>query len=227
MQIDQLMLGKIAGAISAFGFVPYIRAILKNKSDPRIASWIIWTITGLVLLLSYQDSSDDSSVWVPATYVAGPALVWFILDRRARKVGAKREEWPDVDKKSLKAGLFLLIPWLPFKAAEVMEIVPSWGWIIPAVTLVGGLLIEFCGALPSIKNAWRNPESEDFFAYVCWCIANALNACAVTDWNWKNVVFHTYMLVIPICCVAPPLVVNKWRKLRQKIVAWWNLHLHH
>ena len=48
-----LFFGILGGAFSIVAFVPYIIGIFKKEVKPNRASWVIWNVTNLILLVSY------------------------------------------------------------------------------------------------------------------------------------------------------------------------------
>lgn len=174
--------GILAGILSLVAFVPYIIAILRGKIKPNRASWWIWTVMGLVLGLSYYSSGANGTIWVPVSYFIGP-LVTAILSIRYGEGG-----WTKFDRVCIFAACVSTIPWvilsLFFHSREAA---------LP--TLIIGLCIDFAGAVPTIRKAYREPESEDRLAWSMFFLANILNVVAIDRWTLEIMVYPVYMML--------------------------------
>ena len=198
--IDHQFFGKIAGIFATVGFVPYIIDILRGKI-PSKASWIIWSVIGISLGFSYRTAGADASVWVPVSYAICPLLVLavaFYKDRSPMKA------WPRTDKIFLCAGILCFVPWAIFKVAELYNILPAWGWILPRVTLFGGIIIDSFGSIPTIVKSWKDPKSESFLGWIAWGIGNILNLLAIEIWVPDIAAYPIYM-AIPSSMIIPAL----------------------
>jgi hypothetical protein len=190
--LDHGLIGKIAGALSFLAFVPYILSTLRGRNRPNRATWIIWTAVGVSLLASYAAAGARETVWVSvANLLAFLAVLGF----------------------SFKYGVG---GWTPFDAACLLGAAfgfALWWWFdSPLPTLYSGLFVDFVGALPTIKKAWENPESEDLLAWVLFFVANALNLFAIRTWSVVVASYPVYMVFITFVLMAILIVRRiKWR----------------
>jgi hypothetical protein len=78
-----------------------------------------------------------------------------------------------------------------------------WWWFeSPLPTLFSGLFVDLVGALPTIKKAWEEPESEDLLAWVLFAVANALNLLALRTWSVVLASYPAYMVFITLVLVG-------------------------
>src|SRR5690242_6850853 len=68
------LVGQVAGALALAGFAPYVVSILRRRTVPNRATWIIWTVVGGMLCASYYAAVARGSIWVPVGYVVGPLV---------------------------------------------------------------------------------------------------------------------------------------------------------
>lgn len=200
--IDHQFIGKVAGIIATIGFLPYAIDILRGKK-PSKASWIIWSTIGIALALSYESSGAKASLWVAVSYAICPL---FILALAFYKDRSPMKTWPTVDKIFLVAGVICFMPWVVFKICEVYKILPQWGWILPRVTLYGGILTDLCGGIPTIIKTYHDPESESFIAWSFWASGNILNLFAVELWVLDLFVYALYLAIPSTLIVARMLI---------------------
>ncbi len=168
--------GWVAGSLSLLAFVPYILAILRGETRPNRATWWIWATTGAVLLASYYFSGAGTTIWVAVSYFVA-SLATAILSIRYGEGGAS-----PLDRGCLAgAGAGLLLWWL---------------FDSPVVALVTTLGVDFAGALPTLRKAWREPETEDRLAWALFVAGNAFNLFAVDRWEFAIAVYPAYFFLV-------------------------------
>jgi hypothetical protein len=173
MGIGQLNLGLLAGIITLLGFVPYCIAIVQGRTKPNQATWWIWSIVGIMLASSYWASGATQTLWVPISYVIGPIITTAL----AMRYGAS--QWNRFDRLCILGALASLILWLLLRS--------------PQVALVINLIIDLCGALPTIRNARRRPQDENLPGWLLFTVGNALNILAIDRWTWEIASYPIYI----------------------------------
>lgn len=168
-------LGIIAGVIAIGGYIPYIYSILAGHTRPNRATWFIWTIVGGLLAFSYIAEGDQNSIWLPLGYFFGP-LITAILSLRYGYA-----EWTRLDTICIAAALISIIPWVFADSATT--------------TLLINLLIDSTGAIPTLVKTYREPETEDFSAWVIFFIANTLQLFAISMWNLASL-YPIYLFLL-------------------------------
>jgi len=174
--------GIIAGVLSLLAFVPYVLSTLRGKNRPNRATWIIWTAVGVSLLASYAAAGARETVWVAAANL----LAFFAVLALSLKYG--EGGWTTFDIACLLGAAFGFALW--------------WWFDSPLPTLFSGLFIDLVGALPTVKKAWSNPESEDLLAWILFCVANAINLLAIREWSVVVASYPVYMVFITLVLVA-------------------------
>lgn len=175
MSTTALIAGRLAGLISLAAFVPYIVAIVKGETRPNRATWWIWTTNGLILGASYYASGAENTAWVPVSYIVGP-LVTAVLALRYGEGG-----WTPFDRSCLLGAALGLLFWWMFNSS--------------IVALVTTLLVDFAGALPTIRKAYHAPETEDRVAWGLFIFGNTVNLLAVEAWSFGIAVYPVYMFL--------------------------------
>lgn len=172
------MLGKVAGIISLIAFVPYFISIIKGKTKPNKVTWLIWTLLGILLYLSYKEAGANETLWVPLIYIICPFFTIIL---------------------SIKYGIG---GWTRFdKLCLVGALVSTLLWIItgsPTTALSLFLLIDLFGALPTVKKAYVAPEQESKLAWFLMCLANCVNLFAVQDFQLSILIYPLYTFIIGI-----------------------------
>lgn len=175
MFASTLNIGLLAGLLSLAAFVPYIIAIVKGATKPNRATWWIWTTNGLILLASYYATGAESTVWVAVGYFVG-SLLTAVLALRYGEGG-----WSPFDRSCLLGAALGLLFWWMFNSS--------------IVALVTTLFVDFAGALPTIRKAYRAPETEDRVAWALFISGNTVNLFAVEAWSFGIAVYPVYMFL--------------------------------
>jgi hypothetical protein len=172
----QSFFGQTAGLLSIAAFALYWISIVRGKTRPNRATWIILTVVGILLASSYYSEGARETIWVPLSYVIGPAIV-VLLSIRYGEGG-----WDPLDKFSL-IGTLLTIPL----------------WILSGsalLTLIINIFIDFLGILPTIKKSYLDPSGEDTFAWGITALSGVLNMFAIVVWSFSIVIYPLYLLIV-------------------------------
>jgi uncharacterized protein with PQ loop repeat len=161
------MLGILAGILSILGYIPYIISIIKGKTQPNKATWFIWTLVGGLLAFSYLAEGDQNTIWLPLGYFLGPLITAILSVRYGYAV------WTKLDIVCIIAALISIIPWILSKDATM--------------TLLINVIIDASGALPTLVKTYREPETEDFTAWVIFFIANTIQLFAISEWGFAAI----------------------------------------
>lgn len=180
--MDQVyqVIGIIAGILALAGYIPYIISIFLGHTRPERATWFIWTLVGGLLAISYLFSGDQNTIWLPIGYFIGPLFVAIL----SIKYGYST--WSKLDTICVVAALISIIPWLLSKN--------------PMFTLLLNVLIDSTGAIPTLIKTYREPETEDFTAWLIFFIANTLQVVAISEWNYAAT-YPIYLFFLAGCMV--------------------------
>ncbi len=166
--------GFLSGVVALAAFVPYVRGVLRGQTRPSIASWWIWTAVGACLCASYFSVGARTTIWTPIGYVIGP-LVIALLAIKFGEGGRSR-----LDSFCLGAAAVSLLLW--------------WWTGSAKLALLLNILVDACGALPTIRKSLLQPESEDRTAWAMFLLAGLLNVVAVSPWRWETAAYPLYLV---------------------------------
>lgn len=155
--------GIVAGVLSIGGYIPYILSILRGETRPNRATWIIWALVGGLLAFSYIETGDIQTIWLPLGYFLGPLITAFLSLRYGYMV------WSRLDTICIIVALLSVVPWILSHNAML--------------TLLVNVFIDAVGAIPTVIKSYREPETEDFLAWLIFFIANTIQLVAIQVWN--------------------------------------------
>ncbi|MFW0838026.1 MAG: hypothetical protein ACKKL5_03420 [Candidatus Komeilibacteria bacterium] len=187
--MNTVLWGQLAGACSTIAFLPYIVSILRKKSSPNRATWIIWTVVSGVIAGSYYAVGATSTIWVPVGYTIG-SLIIAILSLKYGEGGLER-----LDKNCFIVSVLGLLGWLVSSS--------------PLVALFANMVADSSGSLPTIKKVFKDPTSEDKLTWLLFWLGALANVLAIDDWRF---VIYAYPLDIAILVTMIAGLVWFWKK---------------
>jgi hypothetical protein len=188
----QTTIGVIAGLLCLVCFVPYILTTLQGKTRPNRATWSIWLILSLVLSAIYYTSGEFNTIWLPVCGAIGQIII-VILSIKYGEGGFSRFDRLCI----LGVGISLFL-W--------------WQFSSPAIALLFNILIDFLGALPTIKKSYYEPETENILTWSLYLVASTLNLLAIENWSLKLSVFPLYIFCVNVIIVT--LLLRTKMKIR-------------
>lgn len=186
----QAVIGIVAGFLSLLGFVPYLFTIYQGKTRPNRATWSIWAIVGIILSTSYYSSGAVDTLWVPACSAIGHVLIAIL----AFKYG--EGGWNRFDRVCLLGSGISLFLW--------------WRFSSPVIALSINIVIDFLGALPTIRKSYYEPKTEDPLTWMIFLAAHTLNLFAINHWSFALSAYPLYLF-----SVTSTIVVLLLRPKRQ------------
>lgn len=169
------IMGTVGGVIYFLGFLPYIIQVVRKETKPNRTSWLIWSVMGVLILATYY--ATDARNNLPATVVVaiGP-IVTLLLSIKYGEGGLNT-----LDKGCLfGAGVSLLL-WKGLNA--------------PALGLLGALITDGMGMIPTWKDLYKDPTKEKPHAWIIWSVANVCNMFTIERLTIQDALYPTYYLV--------------------------------
>jgi hypothetical protein len=182
--------GMIGGGIFFAAFVPYFIDILRGRTKPQRATWIIWTILGVLILLSYKSVGAQNTIWVAIAGALCPAVILVLSIWRG--VGGSSK----LDIAGLVGAAIGITAW--------------WLTTSPFVGLVMFMLTDQVASVPTMVKLWHEPESESLPAWLLWLLSSIFQLFALEGWDLQVSIYPLSYLVGQIVIVA--LILRKYRR---------------
>ena len=168
----------LCALISVAGSSAYIRDTLKGKSKPNRVTWSMWALSPLIGTAAAL--YDHADIWATVrVFLAGflPLLVFIASFINPRSY------W--------KLTLFDLLCGLSSLAALFV-----WAMVdSPELAILFAVLGDGLASIPTIRKAWRHPETETGLAYFASLISVLLIIPSIPRWDIENSAFQIYLLV--------------------------------
>ncbi len=191
------LVGILAGFLALIQFVPYIRDILRRKTKPERASWVIWTALSGVIFASQAAKGGGASLWMSAAQGLGNLII-LILAFKFGAGGFSRR-----DHTALALATIGLILWGVTKE--------------PTVALVIAIAVDAIGATLTIIKAYHDPESETMSTWILSDLSGLFSALAVGEASFALLAYPIYVSIANTGVIGG-MIIGKWRQRRTNFV---------
>jgi hypothetical protein len=173
----------LALLISTLGAGIYLFDTLKGRVKPNKVTWILWAINPLIAFAA--EAHQLVGIQSLFTFMIGftPLIIFF-----ASFVN-KKAYWK-ITRPDVICGLFSIL-----------------GLSLWYFTKVGNLAIVFSivadafAALPTLYKSYKNPETENSFAYLTASISGLITVLTIRYWNFETYAFPAYIFLINILII--------------------------
>lgn len=165
----KLIFGIASSILAIVSFIPYIRDILKRKTEPHTYSWLIWTILQTVGVLAQFKEGAGYGAWA----LGIGAIFCFIIFLLSLKYGTKNISPFDT---------FCLF-------ASAVTILIYIGIENPVWAVISVAIIDFVGFLPTFRKGFEEPFSETVSTFAMSGVANVLSIIALQNYNVTTVFY--------------------------------------
>jgi hypothetical protein len=197
-------MGLISGALVFFSAIPYFIRTFQGKIKPNLTSWALWSLIGLVLLLTYKSSGAQTNV-LPAVFgFTNPLLITIMILRQQGK-------WKKPDRieiACLVIGLLSLGVWSVVHENKGLA----------QYSLYLAIVADTFASVPTIVSVWSHPESDRPFAWLCFSVGYGLAILAITEHTIANYALPLYMSLGSLCIAFP---LARYRQQKKAALEEW------
>jgi len=168
----------LSAVISIAGSVAYIRDTISGKTKPNRVTWSMWALAPLIGTAAALYAEAD--IWATSRiFLAGflPLIVF-----SASFINPK-SYW--------KLTTFDLL----CGACSVLALLLWIGIDSPRLAILFAALGDGFAAVPTIRKAWKNPETETGLTYLAGFLSVVLIIPSIPKWDIENSAFQIYLLI--------------------------------
>jgi len=154
-------LSVLAGLISVVGLIPYAHGILRGKTKPAKASWVVWAIVNVVIL---------AGMWARGVVngqIIGVVIGCLVITVMALRYGAPG--WTRLDKFCLAGAVLGIFLWQILGDA-------LYGVLI-------ALAVATIGSIPTFVSAWEDYRRENKPAWLMAWLSSVCMMLALKEWT--------------------------------------------
>ncbi len=178
----------LAGILEASTALPYIRDIRRGTTKPAIVSWMTWMVlAGIASIAAFIEGAYASAILAMALTIESFVIVLFSL-------GKGHYTYTRFDAFCQAGALLGLLAW--------------WLTDNPTAAIIGFVVTDAIGAIPTVLHAWRRPSEETFLTYALSVIANSLALYAIPAYALPDMLIPAYLLVINVL-ISVTLILGK------------------
>lgn len=166
----------------------YIVALYKKEiRNPAVVSYILWTLIGLLLLVSsYQAGVRLDTTLLPLLIGAINPAITVILSLRYAKLS-----WTKTNTLSVLICLLAILFWKTTSS--------------PLLGIIGGVAADLVAATPLLSKNWKDPLSEPLLPWILFTIGSATAVMTVKVWELEYFLFPIYMTLSGLLVITPSL----------------------
>ena len=183
----------ISSLVGVVSYFPYIRDVLKRKTQPHTYTWLVWVITQGVAATSIWYGQGR---WGALGLTIGTFLI-FVIFLLSLKFGTKNIT--RTDTVVLFAALGAIVIW--------------WKLKNPLLALFMVTLIDLLGYIPSFRKSYQQPWSETISSWEGFVIGNFFAILALKEYNLLTL---SYLIAINIANIVLILICLFRRRLVPK-----------
>lgn len=188
--------GALSALLIVVSGVPYMWGIYKGTVPrPVLSTWGIWSVLGLLLLMTYRDAGASNDTTLLAAWVGfiNPIIIFAL----AIKYGEFR--WTKLETYCVATCVATIIVW---KTTDN-----------PFLGLLGGLVADGMGLIPQIRHTWKSPQDEPLFPWGMFCLGSAVNLLGIKQWTVEQWIYPAYM-VVGSSLIVLPIVLHRLAQQR-------------
>ena len=155
------LLGSIAGVLALTATMPYLISIVRGRTLPSLASYLVWAAIECVGAASLIATlGPQPATWPRLAFAAGAVLIVLFCLRRQRHA-----PWTVVESGTLLITGMSCLAWILFDA--------------PGVALIVSAIASAAAYTATLRKTWRLPGTEDRSAWALTCAASWTNLTLV------------------------------------------------
>lgn len=185
------LFGLLAGIVGIAGYAPYIRDILRHRTQPDRAAWLIWTLEYAGLFVAQAVQGAKGLLWLVGLQFVGVLVVFGLSWRYG------------LGKLDFRKKMLLIC---------VCLVLGLWALTDNASTaIVLLLLVEFSGVALTAKKTYRHPKSETLTMWWLTGLAGAFALLGVEQGAASILYLYPVALILMSLCI----VASAWRGARR------------
>jgi hypothetical protein len=192
LQISLSILGAILYLV---GFVPYIYHAFHGRVIPHAFTWTVGAILSWINTLALIESTGlDASVVTPvvrsSALIVGAIVGWMML----RRITVNKWDYIAISLAIVAIGCAYF-----FGASQVIVVT---------------ILIDILVLLPTLRKIWRDPDTEDAFAWILVVASQACILLSLSHHTLENSLFWVYVMsvnaLVALLIVRRRIYTHRW-----------------
>lgn len=181
MHLEKETIGVISGVLVVISVIPYAWRTWQGKIRPNVTSWGLWSLLGLVILLTYRSSGAEANLWPVIFGFTNPVLVTILaVIKNGERTRFNKLEWSCVAICLISLGAWLLLRHDKSLAQYALYL---------------ALAADAVAAIPTFVFVTKHPDQDRPFAWGMFAVAYALTLFAVPEHTFANDLLPIYVVL--------------------------------
>jgi hypothetical protein len=176
------IIGIVTIILAVIGYGPYFSDIFKGKTKPHLFSWILYTITTVLVFIGQVQKGGGPGAWSTGVNAILIVLVTFLTIKKGAKDVTRS------DKVMFAIALLSIIPW--FLTHD------------PTISVLILTAINVSAAVLTMRKTIRDPGSESLILYAVNVLRHFLSIVALSNYNLATYIFPGASLVSNMIMVS-------------------------
>ncbi|GAA3851548.1 hypothetical protein [Streptomyces sedi] len=174
----------VGAALGLIGSLRYAFATARGAARPNLVTWSLWAAAPLIGFFAQLSSGVGPQSALTLAAGLGPLIVVLsaLLTAHSR----------------VRVGLFDL----GCAAVALIALVIWFGLGQASLAVVAAASADAVAALPTIRKAWSDPESENLLFYVLVCLGAVITLLTIDSWEPESWVFAVYIVALTTLLTA-------------------------
>ncbi len=190
----KLTIALIAAALAVVGNIPYLRDVIRGKTEPHAYTWFVWSIVSAVTFFG-QLAKGAGVGAIPTAVSESFTLIIFLF---SLKYG-----WKHVTKTDtifLVIALCGLIPW--FLTND------------PTISVITVVSIDVVAFIPTIRKTWLHPKTETTLLYQTNAARHLLALFSLQAYNVATML-HSFAMITTNTIMSIAITVGRARDAKR------------
>lgn len=179
----------LSGLIGVGATVPYVMAAMKGESTPNSITWGVWSLKGVLMVLSLWELGATASLALPIAFATGRIAIFLVSLRHLKRSNVGFFPEGLCVSGALVAALILLTGQSAFMAMMIL------------------LAMDVLGFIPTMVRVWRGQQREDAISWFLFTLAGILALVSAAPYRFEDVIFPIWVLVT--CVVILPKALGR------------------
>jgi hypothetical protein len=168
----------VAAAASLLAAFAYIRSMIRGKTNPNRVTWLMWSVAPFVATAAAL--SNGAGLAVTPVFMSGlsPFLVF------AASLITNKAYWKLSTFDYFCGALSALALALWFLTGN------------PNLAIVFAIASDALAAVPTLRKAWRNPETESCWPYIIGVFTPMVSFLVAATWGFSELAFPIYLISV-------------------------------
>ena len=190
----KIILVVIASILAIIGNIPYLRDVIRGKTEPHAYTWFIWSIVSAVTFFG-QLAKGAGIGAIPTAVSESFTLIIFLF---SLKYG-----WKHVTKTDT---IFLII--------ALCGLIPWFLTNDPTISVITVVSIDVVAFIPTIRKTWLHPKTETTLLYGTNAARHLLILFSLQAYNVATML-HSLAMIITNTFMSIAITAGKARDARR------------